>query len=198
MIARHRGDEMREHSRWRPAILASPTVLSTEPAPPPDELAGELADDAPDLAQSPSRTFRRSRALIAIAALVIAAALASRQHTGSAPAAIGLPTTPRAWIQAWTAASLDNPERVCGTLFSPALVAAFRSSTGHSCSSYYNLVKSTSFRIEHVLQDGPTAAVEAHQVSAPRKWGYFTVLLSHVRGGWQAIDIVPGGPVRSR
>jgi hypothetical protein len=49
-----------------------------------------------------------------------------------------------------------------------------------------------------VVQDGPTAAVEAQQVGAGRKWGCFTMVLSHIHGGWQAVDIVPGGSVRPR
>jgi hypothetical protein len=70
--------------------------------------------------------------------------------------------------------------------------------TGHSCTWYYTSVKSTSFRIRHVLQDGPSAAVEAHAIGAGRKSGYFTMLLSHVRGGWQPVDVVPGGSVSAR
>jgi hypothetical protein len=46
--------------------------------------------------------------------------------------------------------------------------------------------------------DGDAAAVEARQVGAARNWGYFTVLLSHVDTGWQAIDIVPGASVQPR
>jgi hypothetical protein len=49
-----------------------------------------------------------------------------------------------------------------------------------------------------VLVDGPSAVVEAQEVGTGRKWGYFTMLLSHVGGGWQAVDVVPGGSVRTR
>jgi hypothetical protein len=73
---------------------------------------------------------------------------------------------------------------------------AFKGDTRRSCTSYYTSVRSTSFRIRHVLQDGPTAAVEAQDLGAGRKLGYFTMLLSHIRG-WQAVDVVPGGPVRA-
>jgi hypothetical protein len=107
-----------------------------------------------------------------------------------------LPSTPRAWVDQWTAASLNDPGRVCGRLFAPALASAFKSDTGRSCIGYYRQVNSTSFRIRRVRQDGGGAAVEARQVGAARNWGYFTVLLSHVGAGWQAIDIVPGGSVR--
>jgi hypothetical protein len=49
-----------------------------------------------------------------------------------------------------------------------------------------------------VIQDGGTATVEAQQVAVGRTRGYFTVVLSRLHGGWQAVDIVPGGPVRPR
>jgi hypothetical protein len=100
-------------------------------------------------------------------------------------------------VSRWTAATLQNPAEVCGRLYAPALSRAFKSDMGHSCASYYTSVKSTSFRIHHVLKDGPTAAVEAQEVGVGRERGYFTMLLSHVRGGWQAIDVVPGGSVRA-
>jgi hypothetical protein len=64
--------------------------------------------------------------------------------------------------------------------------------------AYYRSVTSPSFRIRRVLVDGDAAAIEGHQVGAAQNWGYFTVLLSHVAGGWQAVDIVPGGSVRPR
>jgi hypothetical protein len=74
----------------------------------------------------------------------------------------------------------------------------FKADTGRSCVGYYRNVKSTSFRVRRVILDGNAAAVEARQVGAGHGWGYFTVLLSHVDGGWQAVDVVPGGSVRPR
>jgi hypothetical protein len=41
-----------------------------------------------------------------------------------------LPPSPRQWVNQWTAASLDNPARVCQQLFAPALAAAFEADTG--------------------------------------------------------------------
>ena len=87
---------------------------------------------------------------------------------------------------------------MCQQLFAPALAAAFKADTGRSCLTYYGSLTNSSFRIRHVLQDGPTAAVEAQQLGHGRKWGYFTLILSHVHGGWQAVDVVPGGSVRPR
>jgi len=191
MIARHRGD-LRAHSRWRPSLPLSTPTRQAEFA-----QEDELQREQPQLGPEQPRQ-RRPRTIITVVTLVAVAIIAGQQYASRAPAASPLPLTPQQWVDQWTAASLNNPGRVCGQLFAPALAKAFRPDTGHSCSAYYSNVKSTSFRIRHVLQDGGSAAVEARQVGAPRNWGYFTVLLSHVHQGWQAIDIVPGGPVRPR
>jgi hypothetical protein len=195
MIARHRGD-LRTHSCWRPSAPAAATPAPTEDkdelSRQPDELLSEHGLDLPLGRQ------RKSRALIALATIVTIAIVAGQQHSAPAPAAPRLPSTPRQWVDQWTAATLQSPAEVCDHLYAPALARAFKGDTGHSCSWYYTIVKSTSFRIRHVLQDGPTAAVEAHAVGAGREWGYFTMLLTHVRGGWQAVDVVPGGSVRVR
>ena len=198
MIARHRG-ELRAHSRWRPSTPAAPppapaateddALLSGQP----DELLSEQHDlDLPRTSQ------RKPRALIALATIVAIAIIAGQQHTAAAPAVPRLPSTPQQWVSQWTAATLQSPAEVCDHLYAPALSRAFKGDTGHTCTWYFASVKSTSFRIRHVLEDGPTAAVEAQEVGVGRKWGYFTMLLSHVRGGWQAVDVVPGGSVRAR
>jgi hypothetical protein len=103
-----------------------------------------------------------------------------------------------AWVQEFTAAAIDHPSDVCRHLFAPALAAVFRADTGKSCLAYYGDVESPSYRIRHTLQDGPTAAVEAQQLGDGRTFGYFTILLTRLPSGWQAIDIVPGGSVRPR
>ena len=197
MIARHRGDS-RVHSRWRPSTPAAP------PPPSATEDDAFLSQQPDDLLSGqhelePRRpSHRKPGALIALATIVAVAVIAGQQHTGSVPTAPRLPSTPQQWVSRWTAATLQSPAEVCDHLYAPALSRAFKGDTGHSCASYYTSVKSTSFRIRHVLEDGPSAAVEAQEVGARRKQGYFTVLLSLVRGGWQAIDVVPGGSVRAR
>jgi hypothetical protein len=188
MTARHRGDT-RIHSRWRPAAQQ---LVAHEP----DQR--ELTDDA---SVRPRRTLPAVAGVLAvagIAATVVTVAVLVGGRGAARATSASLPTTPRRWVEQWTAASLDSPGLVCGQLFTPALASAFRADTGRSCIAYYRDVTSRSFRIRHVLQDGPTAAVEAQQVGAGRKWGYFTMVLSHVHGGWQAVDIVPGGSVRPR
>jgi len=155
MIARHRGD-LRVHSRWRP---------STPAAPPPPPAATEddalLSQQPDDLLSGhghldpPRGSQRKPRALIALATVVAVAVIAGQRHTASAPAVPRLPSTPQQWVSRWTAATLQNPTEVCGRLYAPALSRAFKSDTGHSCASYYTAVKSTSFRIRHVLEDAP-------------------------------------------
>jgi hypothetical protein len=197
MIARHRGD-LRAHSRWRPSAPATPPPAPTATE---EELPSWQPDEPPSEQHNldlPRANQRKSRALIAIATIVAIAIIAGQQHSAPAPTAPRLPATPQQWVSQWTAATLQSPGEVCGHLYAPALTRAFKGDTGHSCTWYYTSVKSTSFRIRHVLEDGPTAAIEAQEVGAGRKWGYFTMLLSHVSGGWQAVDVVPGGSVRAR
>jgi hypothetical protein len=193
MIARDRGEE-RVHSRWRPSVATGLGVGHRDPEPTepldPDLIEPEL------LAHRPTGS-RRWLAVIGVAAVVVMAAIAGhRHHRSTSPA--GLPSTPSRWVEQWTAASLDSPARVCQQLFAPALTATFKADTGRSCLTYYGSLTNSSFRIRHVLQDGPTAAVEAQQLGHGRRWGYFTLILSHVRSGWQAVDVVPGGSVRPR
>jgi hypothetical protein len=187
MIARHRGDT-RIHSRWRPA--ASLTA---------EQVAAHERDQPELVDESRVSPWRAVVAVVGVVAVVVIAVAVVVGEQGAGRAKSGsLPATPQRWVERWTAASLDNPSRVCEQLFTPALAVAFRADTGRSCLAYYSDVTSRSFRIRHVLQDGPTAAVEAQQVGEGRKWGYFTMVLSHVHGGWQAVDIVPGGSVRPR
>jgi hypothetical protein len=194
MIARHRGD-LRAHSRWRPSTPAVPAPAPTTTHD--EDLQTEPSDEQHDL-DPPRGTQRKSRGVIAIATIIAIAVIAGEQHSGPASAVERLPSTPQQWVSQWTAATLQSPAEVCDHLYAEALSHAFKGDMGHSCAWYYTSVKSTSFRIRHVLEDGPTAAVEAQQVGAGRKWGYFTMLLSRVRGGWQAVDVVPGGSVRAR
>lgn len=132
-------------------------------------------------------------------ALVTLAIVVGIRHatTTRTPTAV-LPGTPAAWVQQFTASAIDKPKDVCQHLFAPALAAVFKLDTGKTCLAYYSRVDSRSYRIRHTLRDGPSAAVEAQQLGYGRTFGYFTILLSRLQGGWQAIDIVPGGPMRPR
>lgn len=191
MIARHRGD-MRAHSRWRPRSSwnkpAGGGLVGEDPA------HGGLAEPGE------VRCWWARWRLVAVMAIatVIAVVAIATQLGGARSASATLPATPRQWVDQWSAAALQNPGQVCEQLYSPALADAFKADTGRSCTGYYRSVTSVSFRVRHVLQDGATAAVEAQELGAGRRWGFFTMVLSHVAGGWQAVDVVPGGSVRPR
>jgi hypothetical protein len=161
MIARHRGD-LRAHSRWRPSTQATPppAPTATEDEDLPRRQSDEVRTERYDL-DLPGASRRKPRALIAVATIVAIAIIAGQQHSASAPAAPRLPSTPQLWVSQWTAATLQSPAEVCEHLYAPAFSRAFKGDTGHNCSWYYASVKSTSFRIRHVLVDGPSAAVEA-------------------------------------
>ena len=200
MIARHRGDQ-RTHSRWRPSGgAATPATASRTPVERLDEREVDELDRAHGRGRRPTYPLpsRRSWIVIAtLAAIVVGAVIASQHEARQARGAL-LPSTPSQWVEQFTAASLDNPGRVCRQLFAPALAAVFKADTGRSCVSYYSDVNAKSFRIRHVLVDGNGAAVEVREVGIRPNWGYVTMLLSHLKRGWQAVDIVPGGPVRPR
>jgi hypothetical protein len=189
MIARHRGD-LRAHTRWRPSVQAA-VRGTTEPEQGADLQPAAFAGDGP-------KARHGRRLLLAVVTVIALAVIAGQQHGGRTPITARLPATPRQWVDQWTTASLENPARVCQQLYAPALASAFKTDTGRSCTRYYATVTSTSFRVRHVLQDGGTAVVEAHQVGARHNWGYFTMVLSRVKDGWQAVDVVPGGPVLPR
>jgi hypothetical protein len=192
MIVRRRGDDMRAQPHWRPgtAVVTAPTSADTKFEPEPDDRREDAAGEL--VLEERSDARRQTRMPIAIAALVLVAIIAGQQRARSAPAATALPATPHAWVDSWMAASVDNPERVCKQLFSPALTHAFRVDTGHSCAAYDRSIRTTPLHIERILQDGPTATVEAHGLGGPSKSGYLTIVLSHIRSGWQAVDIVAG------
>jgi hypothetical protein len=193
MIARHRGDQ-RIHSRWRPqpSKLAAPTT-SEPPA------VGAEASPIHHVAEPRRIRWRTVTIAVSGALLAIAVITAARDAAAkSARARARLPSTPAAWVQQFTASAVDQPTDVCHHLFAPALAAAFKADTGNTCLAYYRQINSPSYRVRRTLQDGPSAAVEAQQLGHGRTFGYFTILLSHLDRGWQAIDIVPGGTVRPR
>jgi hypothetical protein len=138
MIARHRGEE-RVHSRWRPAVATGVGAGCRDPEPA-EPLEVDLIE--PELLDPRPAGSRRWLAAIGVVAVIVMAAIAGhRHHRSTSPA--GLPSTPREWVEQWTAASLDSPVRVCKQLFAPALAAAFKSDTGRSCLTYYGSLTSS-------------------------------------------------------
>jgi len=195
MIVRQRGDTCAP-TRWRPSW---PVADLTSQA----EIDQPLEDDSAEGREEPSAdpagaSPRRSRAPIAVASLIAVVLIAAQQHVGRTPAKPALPATPAQWVTQWTAASAENSARVCSHLFAPAVVRPPGSETGRNCTSDREPSKGTSFQIRRVLEDGTTATVEAQKIRGGRDRGYLTFVLSHVDGGWQAIDVVPGIAARSQ
>jgi hypothetical protein len=108
-------------------------------------------------------------------------------------AAPQLPATPRAWLDGYEAAAIDDPSRVCAELFAPALARAYGSAVHGTCDSYFARITSFSVIVRRVLRDGGTAVLELHQTVQPHDW---SVVLSQRPRGWQAVDLLPGDPVR--
>ena len=109
------------------------------------------------------------------------------------PARSQLPATPRAWLDAYEAAAVDNPARVCSELFAPRLAQAYGQAVHGSCPRYFKQITSFSVVVRRVLQDGGTAVLELRQTVRPRDWA---VVLNRQPGGWRAVDLLGGKLVR--
>jgi hypothetical protein len=108
------------------------------------------------------------------------------------PAAAALPATPRAWLEAFSADVATGSGEVCSRLLSPTFTSELEREVHRSCARYYANAQVLSVRILRILESGATAAVEV------RYWprgGYSTFVLDHKAAGWQAVAIVPGGPL---
>jgi hypothetical protein len=188
MIARHRGEHDNHGGRWRPT--AERHAAADEPHAP-----HAAPTDRPVLGRVAGRMRRRSRwvaALTAGAGVLLAGSWGIGQlRLRLAPP--GLPSTPRAWLNAYEGAAIDNPGQVCSELFGPQLARAYAKSKQGSCRSYFREITSYSLIVRRVLEDHGTAVLELHQAVTPRDWA---VVLSREHDGWQAVDLVPGKALR--
>jgi hypothetical protein len=103
-----------------------------------------------------------------------------------------LPATPTAWLEAFSAGVATSNGDVCSRLLSSAFRSAFVGEVHRSCATYYSHAQVLSVRVLRILRSGATAAVEI------RYWprgGYTTFVLNRQDRGWQAVAIVPGGPL---
>jgi len=184
MIARIRGEHDTGWAGWRPRGAPKAAVAAGPPA--------------------RSRTRRRVRhrlsrgrllwRLLAVGVSIGVAGLAAGWWLSPGRAgALRLPATPRAWLDGYEAAAIDDPSRVCSQLFAPALARAYGSAVHGTCDTYFARITSFSVIVRRILQDGDTAVLELHQTVQPHDW---SVVLSRRRGGWQAVDLLPGDPVR--
>ncbi len=103
-----------------------------------------------------------------------------------------LPATPIAWLDAFSGGVSRDSGDVCSRLLSPAFRSVFEREIHRSCSSYYAHAQVLSIRVLRILRLGATAAIEIRYF--PRG-GYSTFVLNRRTTGWQAVAIVPGGPL---
>ena len=183
MIARIRGEHDARWGRWRPGagvgVAIAPSRRIASVAGRPDGDTGALRH------RVPWRPF-------AVGALIpVACAQRCDGASRPGPSRPQLPATPRAWLDAYEAAAIDNPPRVCSELFSPALAQAYGKAVRGRCTSYFEQITSFSVVVWRVLQDGDTAVLELRQTLRPRdNWA---VVLNRAPAGWRAVDLLPAG-----
>src|SRR5205823_219120 len=95
--------------------------------------------------------------------------------------------TPRAWLDAYEAAALDNPSRVCSELFAPQLARAYAHGAPGGCRGYFRRVTSSSVTVRRIFEQGSTAVLELRQTLGHRDWA---VVLARQHRGWQAVDLL--------
>lgn len=198
MIARHRGEHDSHWRRWRPSTARPPAAAQPRQI---DTAARDrLAPSAVVRRRGRGRPHYQRRPLlrwlVVLAVAIAAACLAaswSLVDRSSAPVTPRLPATPRAWLDAYEAAAIDNPGQVCSELFAPQLAEAYGNAVHGSCSSYFARITSFSVVVRRVLQDGGTAVLELRQTVRPRDWA---VVLNRRRAGWQAVDLLAGDLAR--
>ena len=120
MIARHRGEHDSHWGRWRPSAGRQPAAALPRQI---DAVARDpLAHSAVARRREDGRARHRRRGVVRwpvmlTAAIVAAYLTASLVDRSPAPASPQLPASPRAWLDAYEAAAIDNPGRVCSELF---------------------------------------------------------------------------------
>ena len=126
--------------------------------------------------------------VLAVAVLAVALVLSRRSDRGGPV----LPATPMAWLDAFSAGVARDSGDVCSRLLSSEFRAAMQRDAHESCAAYYRSAQVLSIRVLRILRLGETAAIEIRYF--PRG-GCSTFVLDRVEGGWQAVAIVPGGPL---
>ena len=195
MIARRRGEHDSHWGRWRPNVGRQAPAALMRPGEIDKRALLSTAITRRRRGDPRSGLRRAVRWLVAMLAaagayLVIGAGLA---ELVAESAHARLPATPRAWLDSYEAAAVDNPVRVCAELFAPRLAQAYGNAVHGSCSSYFRRITSYSVIVRRVLQDGGTAVLELRQTVRPRDWA---VVLTRRRGGWQAVDLLSGDLTR--
>ena len=205
MIARLRGEHHAHGARWRPT-----PIQPLPPAPEPAELHEVeqfVEDPAAPVLDVPLRRRRRRLARLVVVCF-LALRLARRltrwmlflmllsvadvaikwaNHQWYGQPAPRLPASPRAWLGAYEAASIDNPSEVCSQLLSAPLAASYADQAHGSCRRYFARITSSSVTVRRVLEQGSTAVLELRETLNHRDW---SVVLAQRGGGWQAVDLI--------
>jgi hypothetical protein len=191
MSTRARGDHDRPYMRpWRPKQPGVGPLRRAGVHPPSSapsthsELPDAVLEVGSPEPQTRSRAGRRAIMFIVVAALA-GAGMASTRAPTRRP--VVYPPTPRAWFDAYLAAAVDAPARVCRTLFAPALAARYRNARPGSCLAFFADVRDSPVRIGRVDQSGATAVIEARQTHPRLAW---SVVLARHDGGWRAVDLI--------
>jgi len=194
MSARIRGEHDTRWERLRPATGRTDATVPRSPA------VAETSDDvaATGNARPRDRSWRRPvvRWLVAFTVAIFAVSAGatwSVTQTSSGQAQPRLPGTPRAWLDSYETAAIDNPKRVCSELFAPGLAQTYANAANGSCHSYFARITSFSVVVRRILRDGATAVLKLRQTVHPEDWA---VVLDRRRGGWQAVDLLTGNPAR--
>ena len=130
--------------------------------------------------------------VIVLATALAGFAMATPALRAPGPGGPALPATPTAWLDAFSAGVARDSGDVCSRLLSPAFRSAMERDAHESCAAYYARAQVLSIRVLRILRAGGTAALEV------RYWprgGYSTFVLDRQADGWQAVAIVPGGPL---
>jgi hypothetical protein len=189
MIARLRGEHQDHWARWRPS--RDRTLEQFAEFDPPGEALALAEPEASAIRATRSAWLRGLRAvmrwLIWLALVSVAYVAISWVVHELTPQPVGLPATPRAWLDAYEAAALDNPSRVCSELFALELARAYGHGARGGCPGYFGRVTSSSVTIRRTIEQGSTAVLELRQTLGHRDWA---VVLARQEGGWQAVDLL--------
>lgn len=195
MSTRARGDHDRAYLHpWRPKQpgTSSPRrapqlTWPDDPVDRPASVGGVESHPAPSPPQRQSRAGQRAVVFVVVAALA-AAGVASTRPRAAQPAVF--PPSPRAWFDAYMAAAVDDPSRVCQTLLAPELAARYRQARPGSCRAFFAGVQDTQVRIRRIVESGGVAVIDARQSRPPR--APWSVVLARRGGGWRAVDLLSG------
>ena len=201
MIARLRGEQHQRWAPWRPSP-APPLSPAEEPVAVGAELGWQPRDlepvdpDPAPVGRGPLAWARGflgwllswflSWALFMIVAslLYVAIRWVVHEYTPQPPV---LPASPHAWLNAYEAASIDNPPEVCSQLLSPRLAASYARQVHGSCRRYFGRITSSSVTVRRVLEQDDVAVLELRETLNRRDW---SVVLAHRSNGWQAVDLI--------